>query len=457
MGLLGALGSFIALLLFSRRKQVIAFVLLAIIVAVTIFAVYQVHPLIYKLKLLGSVGQDHALVFRLSNWKDTIRIFLDFPWVGIGAGSFDELFPFYKTIPEKAIFSQVHFHYAENEFLQGLAEMGIIGSGLLGAFGFVLVVSFVKNWRQITSKTAMWLSLGMACGCVGMLTHSLVDFPTHIPSNMALFAVLGGMLLRFGASDPLFPPNETGGESQPLFSPPFFLRAACVILILFLIIPLLWRQRSSEHYYLKASEIISRLSKEREITPGPVLTAYEYLLKERKLGGEEESRIAFALSRVYTYLGLLRSGEARVSWFRQAEQALHRAVKRAPFNAAYHYALAWLYQEWGKVEAASPYLRNATYLEPQNPFYRFKFGKNQFALGKEQPAQILFKETIRINGAYVEPVLRFLTSSQREVTLDQLQVLLPEDARREEVKHYLAAFFDQRGDFQIAEGIRQFP
>ena len=69
----------------------------------------------------------------------------------------------------------------------------------------------------------------------------------------------------------------------------------------------------------------------------------------------------------------------------------------------------------------------------------------------------MFKETIRINEAYVDPILELLTAGQRQVTLDELRVLLPEDAHREEVKHYLAAFFDQRGDFQIAEGIRQFP
>ena len=451
LGLAGGLCAFMVLLLMNRRKPLVVFVLLALIAVGSFFAVKQIHPLLYKLRLLRTIHQDYALSFRLSNWLDTLRIFFDFSWVGTGAGSFGRLFPLYKSIPEKGIFTQTRFFYTENEFLQGLSEMGILGSGLLAVFFIVLTVSFVSTWRKTSSKTTMWLGLGMASGSFGMLVHSFVDYPMHIPANMALFAVLGGALFRLGLGE-----DDTLAPQRARSLAGVLAKAVAGVLILVVITPLLWRHCLSERAIRKANEHLNLISKEERIFPAPILAAYQELLEERQLDAREKSDVAFALGKVYAYLGFLRKENARIAWFQKSEEAFRRAIKRYPFNAAYHYMLGWLYQQWEKPEQASPFLKNALDLEPQNPFYRFKFGENEAVLGNTEIARKNFQETVEININYIEPILNILTRLPTETTLEEFELLLPENENRSAVQDRIVRFFAMRKEDEKAEALRQF-
>ncbi|HXN21379.1 MAG TPA: O-antigen ligase family protein [Candidatus Dormibacteraeota bacterium] len=124
---------------------------------------------------------------RVSMARDTWRIFLDHPIVGTGMGTFQSVFPKYETLYDGKIVNHAH-----NDYVEVLAETGVAGVACCAWFLSVLLVKGVQNVRNRTSALQATLQMGALVSCVGLLTHSLVDFNLHIPSNALLFFLLAG-------------------------------------------------------------------------------------------------------------------------------------------------------------------------------------------------------------------------------------------------------------------------
>jgi O-antigen ligase len=119
---------------------------------------------------------------RVEMSKDTWRIFLDHPLTGTGLGTLEDVFPRYETLYDGNLVQHSH-----DDYLEGLAETGIVG-GICGAFFLVLL--FSESWRRYRhAKHAADLAyhIGAFAACCGLLSHSVVDFNLHIPSNALLF------------------------------------------------------------------------------------------------------------------------------------------------------------------------------------------------------------------------------------------------------------------------------
>ena len=120
--------------------------------------------------------------------KDSLRIFFDHPVFGTGLGTLVEVFPRYETLYDGKIVDHSH-----NDYVEALAETGLIGGGLCAAF---LVLLFYEAWARLAeAKNTLDLAfhIGALAGCCGMLIHSLVDFNLHIPSNALLFLLEAGL------------------------------------------------------------------------------------------------------------------------------------------------------------------------------------------------------------------------------------------------------------------------
>ena len=116
--------------------------------------------------------------------KDTTRIFRDHPWLGIGLGSFETVFPQYRNFP-----TDFEWAHAHNDYAEALAETGAAGGALIV---FSLALFFRRAFRNFTARhhdEAGWIQLGATIGCCGLLVHSFVDFNLHIPANAVWFAV----------------------------------------------------------------------------------------------------------------------------------------------------------------------------------------------------------------------------------------------------------------------------
>lgn len=136
--------------------------------------------------------QDNSLSVRLIMWKATARIIEQRPLTGVGAGAWEADIPLYQ-----AEGSQLETdYYVHNEFLQLLAEYGLVGwIFLLALFAYLLHAA----WRTIRDKSADGLAEGpiralMLSGLLALFIVSNVGFPWRLASTGALFALCLGML-----------------------------------------------------------------------------------------------------------------------------------------------------------------------------------------------------------------------------------------------------------------------
>lgn len=122
---------------------------------------------------------------RLSIDRDALRMFRSKPVLGWGLGTFPVVYPEFRSFYTNFFVNEAH-----NDYLQLLAEMGLLGFGTM--VWFVITVyrkAFPKiaNW---TSDVSSAVTLACILGCSGILVHSLFDFNLQVPANAALFYVL---------------------------------------------------------------------------------------------------------------------------------------------------------------------------------------------------------------------------------------------------------------------------
>jgi O-antigen ligase len=121
---------------------------------------------------------------RLSIDRDTLGMFRRKPVLGWGLGTFPVVYPQFRSFYTNFFVNEAH-----NDYLQLLAEMGLLGFGTMIWF---LVVLFrrvrlkIGNW---TSNVSSAVTLACTLSFTGILVHSLVDFNLQIPANAALFYV----------------------------------------------------------------------------------------------------------------------------------------------------------------------------------------------------------------------------------------------------------------------------
>ncbi len=122
---------------------------------------------------------------RLHFWSVAIKIFLNHPILGAGLDAFGVAFTKHDTWHGLFRVEQAH-----NEYLQILAETGIIGFGCIPAFIYLL---FKKGLRTVTNAGSGFrqnVAIGALAGCFGILIHSFFDFPLRTPSNGFFFLLL---------------------------------------------------------------------------------------------------------------------------------------------------------------------------------------------------------------------------------------------------------------------------
>jgi O-antigen ligase len=122
---------------------------------------------------------------RASMRRDTWRIFLDHPLAGTGFGTLQIVYPHYESLYDGKIVNHTH-----NDYLEALAETGILGGLCCAWFLGVFFIESLKRWRQLNNSFAGTLQLSGLVACTGFLVHSLVDFNLHIPANAFLFFLM---------------------------------------------------------------------------------------------------------------------------------------------------------------------------------------------------------------------------------------------------------------------------
>jgi O-antigen ligase len=312
----------------------------------------------------------------------TIQMWIDHPWIGVGPAHFDHRFPAYR--PEEI---QVRPGRAHNDYLNLLADWGLVG-GLLALTGMgLLIYTTWRTWRYVRREEAGFgarqsnraaFVLGAATGLLALAVHSFTDFNLHIPAN----AILAVTLIALLSSHTRFTSNR------------FWIRLpwlAKVILTLLLLAPAVWlgRQgtiRAHEHLWL------SRAGSERHITPARI-----HALEKAASIQPANFETAYALGE--TLRRLAWQGETGYQEYAlEAIRWYQRAMDLNPFDP---YALARLGMclDWlGQHDAAAPYYEKAIPLDPNNHYLVNLVGWHHVQTGDWHSAKLWFERSLEIKS-----------------------------------------------------------
>ncbi len=115
---------------------------------------------------------------------DTLHMARSHPWVGVGVGCFECVFPNYLTYP-----MDLHWIHAHDDIFEAAAETGLPGVVIMVV---AIVLFFRMAFGQIEGRLRHgwgWIQIGAAVGALGLFFHSFVDFNLRVPANAAWFVV----------------------------------------------------------------------------------------------------------------------------------------------------------------------------------------------------------------------------------------------------------------------------
>ncbi len=144
--------------------------------------------LAHRLQSIPALEQEGRSATRMTIARDTWHMAAARPLLGWGLGTFQYVYPQFRSFPTELLVDHAH-----NDYLELVAETGTVGAALLLWF---LVAIFrgardaLERWHFRDSGAG--LTLAALVGCGGLLTHSLTDFNLHIPANAVIFFVLCG-------------------------------------------------------------------------------------------------------------------------------------------------------------------------------------------------------------------------------------------------------------------------
>jgi len=129
---------------------------------------------------------------RVGIWNDTLQLARRYPLAGIGLNTFGTATLFYQTVS-----LDKHFDAAHNDYLQLLAEGGI----LVCVPAVLVIVVFMRTVRRRFADsppegTSYWIRIGAVTGIAAIAVQEIVDFSLQIPGNAVLLAVMMALAVR---------------------------------------------------------------------------------------------------------------------------------------------------------------------------------------------------------------------------------------------------------------------
>ncbi len=139
--------------------------------------------------LLRGIGvqenQTDVTSGRAHFWSVGLRIFLDNPIIGAGFDAFAVAFTRYDSWNGLLRVEQAH-----NDYLQILADAGVLGFICIAAFIFLFFKKGLNVIKNASEPFRRSVAIGSMAGCFGVMIHSFFDFPLRTQSNTFFFLLL---------------------------------------------------------------------------------------------------------------------------------------------------------------------------------------------------------------------------------------------------------------------------
>jgi putative inorganic carbon (hco3(-)) transporter len=215
----------------SLLYLVISLIVIDIVVIGSWFGVDQVAQRLQETNFARAQSGDESAVGqnpgadseRLVVAESALAMFQDHPFFGIGAGGFRSAFPRYRSAENTSKF----YDHAHNDYVQFLAEYGVVGALMLAIFAAFALLSALKTLKSRRDQQALGLAFGSLLAITAIGIHSTVDFNMQIPANagyMSLVFCLALVSLQLkhtkstanSSQQPKFGSGKFGSASLPI-------------------------------------------------------------------------------------------------------------------------------------------------------------------------------------------------------------------------------------------------
>ncbi|MBI5640004.1 MAG: O-antigen ligase family protein [Nitrospirae bacterium] len=331
----------------SRRGVVIIIICVLIVLSVGWFGW---DPILERFGNIWDKKGDVAEM-RPIFWRDTMLIVKDFPVTGTGFGSFVSIYPAYRTASLEGTLEHAH-----NDYLELLAEGGVIAFFLMGWFIVTVFWNSYRRFRERKGIYSLYLYLGASAGLFSILIHSATDFNLHIGANGLYFFFLFGLLVS--AANTRLREGTAPTHLKPVkLNKPWLLKALTVAA-------------------LAACIVIN----------GGILAGEYY----------------FSLIRDIR-LNTLRDKDSIIL----VKDAAHRAAGLDPLEPLYHFAAANTETALSSADAARALFRRAVELSPARGEYLQRLGLAFSELGDVRKAEELLESGIKFDRMTPERYKRY--------------------------------------------------
>ena len=319
---------------------------------------------------------------RLLLWSSALEQFRLAPVFGTGGFSF----LYYARLFRNPVVQNdpIHVH---NDYVQLLADYGVVGAILFAAFLCAHLVAGSRLFGQLVRRVASYKEsrsnhLALCIGCLSVvaayMVHSVVDFNMQMPANALLIAVVFAILANTSAS---------GGEqarTPRLITLSGWLLPAMGIGVLAYGLPMM----PGEYFTERARFALVRLQKPAE--------ALEFARQGLKTESKNpdlyyyygEAALQMASSNAGNPLAL-RHG---------AVISLKKGLEAFPYDSRLAVKLAQAYSESGNYFEASNALTFIEKWDPSSSFVHLYRGLIEQAGGSDDAAESAYKEAISLGG-----------------------------------------------------------
>jgi O-antigen ligase len=170
----------------SRKRQGGAVGLVAALVLAG-FVFLPPDKLILRFAQIASV-EGLTAEGRINLWAETVLLIRAYPFFGCGLGGYETAFWRFKV--SGVLLTD---DFAHNDYLQLLAELGLVGFAIGATLAFSVVRMAVRRAVRSADPAARYFAVACAGALAAILLHSLADFNLYIPANAMLLAWIAGM------------------------------------------------------------------------------------------------------------------------------------------------------------------------------------------------------------------------------------------------------------------------
>ena len=174
----------------SRKRQAVA---VGLVAALALAGFLFLPPDRLILRFAELVSTDPTGGGRAQLWAETIPLIRAYPFFGCGLGGYETAFWRFK-----AVGPLLTDDFAHNDYLQLLAELGLVGFVIGATLAFSVVRKAVRGALGSADAGTRYFSVACAGALAAILLHSLADFNLYIPANAMLVAWIAGMAAGIG-------------------------------------------------------------------------------------------------------------------------------------------------------------------------------------------------------------------------------------------------------------------